>query len=393
MRAEDAPLWLQSAGDREILGRETEILLTRNMNSADKQAARQEIAACAIALGDEGWLRSPRSLWQATPETVQIFSSLGLRHLFLASENPDSIRGLVSSFDVRTALDVLEKLPAETFDALWRKDPAHIVTLIGWFAEQRTALRSDSQLKDRLRRFPIWPSGQKLRSLTDLFVPGNFEDPLMLASIVDLNILQGCHDFLIDLGAKQLTISTYAADQVPRILTSDSEISTEAHRNLLVLLAAHFGELRDCEEARRALVHCPLVECTNGTFRKPGEAYFAGAELVAILGSETLVAVEPTEHREAMRLLLEWLGVAHALRPVDVLRPIKSVIKGLPVGEQRASIQRIFTHLGRRWREQTGNLEDEFEELKELTWLPARGDVKTWHPPAHLYAFVSQLSF
>src|SRR5207249_1189838 len=151
-------------------------------------------------------------------------------------------------------------------------------------------------------------------------------------------------------------------------------ISPEARRFLLVLLAAHLGEFHGEEKVRRALARCPLVECRDGTFRLPGEVYFASENLTAVLGPNVPIAVEPMNHQEAVHALLDWLSVARVPRPGDVIKHLRNLIENPPVGEQRAAIQRIFSHLGRRWREEGSILEGEFEELKGLAWLPARGD-------------------
>ena len=46
-------------------------------------------------------------------------------------------------------------------------------------------------------------------------MPGEFIDPLQLASLIDLDELQGLHDFIRELGATELTFNSYCCDQVP----------------------------------------------------------------------------------------------------------------------------------------------------------------------------------
>src|SRR5262249_32169575 len=149
----------------------------------EKQGAQQQLASCAIALGGDGNLHPPKDLLRTSPEIVQVFTPFGLQHVFLAPENPNGIRELVPGLDLRSALKALATLSAGDFDTVWKSNSGYLVDLINWCAEQRTTLRKDAPLKDRLCSLPLWPSGQKLRPLKELVVPGDFEDPLHLTSL------------------------------------------------------------------------------------------------------------------------------------------------------------------------------------------------------------------
>ena len=85
-----------------------------------------------------------------------------------------------------------------------------------WFESRRGDILRSPQLKESLAALPIFPGASGLRPLSELTLPGDFTDPIGVATLVDLNQLDGRREFLHDLGAKELTFQVYAADYIPQ---------------------------------------------------------------------------------------------------------------------------------------------------------------------------------
>jgi hypothetical protein len=380
----NAPEWLQSRETVAKLAREFKTLLDRRMTEEQRNAARDLISACAIAIGQDGQLHPLRDLRKADKDTIDLFSKIGIRSCFLARDNPTPLEDLVDSFDLDAALVHLSSLPAEAFETSLKTTGWKPSELLRWFELRKSALSADKTAL--LQKLPVFPSGGRLRPLTNLAQPGEFTDPLQLASLIDLAELPGLHDFIRELGAPKLTFKNYCWEQVPAAFAGNEVITPEARRKLLLMLADHLGEIRDDEVARSKLADCPLTECEDGEFRKPSEVYFAGDLLRLALGDGIALSKEASTHREAVHELLLWLGVVAEPRATDLRHRIKTLTQKPPVPESRAAIKAIFAHLGTRWKNSPDELEDELEELKKTSWLLAVADQSSWHTPTELYS-------
>ena len=292
---DSAPIWIRSLRSRKMLGEEIEILRQQRMVPVEKQKAIEQIADCAIALARNGELAPPQDLRRTPEETIEVFEPFGLLPRSLQEDNPKAISDLVEELTVDDAVSALEDLASESLGELWQENPECLVKLVKWFADHRPSLRMNPHLTDRLRKLPIWPSGTTLRPLTELVVPGNFEDPLHLARIVNLDALKEYRDFLVELGTKELTLPSYVLTQIPLAFCQEVEVSPEIRRRLVQLLARHRAQLVDTEGCRATLASCPLVECADGIFRMPEETYFSSADVVEILGEDAPVAL-PSKH-------------------------------------------------------------------------------------------------
>ena len=385
---EGAPQWLRNRDDRYLLGEEVGRLLVF------EGSAQEVMAKCAIALGRDHCFHGPANLFSAGDDTVGLFGNLDSEAPFVSRDNPQAILDLVPGFGVDDALGVLEDLSEETLALHWAEDNGLPAKIVGWFERKREWLRSDEELQRRLRQIPIIPSGDKLRPLRELVVPGTFEDPLHLASVVDLDALGDHREFLLELEAQALTIQTYAFREVPRAFNAGVEIPRTAIRTLVGILASHRGELVD-GNIQRELSGCRLVECEDGIFRYAHKVYFKSREITEILGGNVPVAVEPDGHDESVVDLYEWLGVATSPRAADLLDRISSIVEHPPTEKTKETIGKIFGYIGNHWSEGTSS----FDGLRQQKWLPAQGNDQEWFLPDELYAsyqrhlFESQAQF
>ncbi len=257
----EAPAWLQAKENRDLLAQEIDALL-RQVGGRDRQeAARRDLAACTLAHTSDNYLAPPAGVRKADTPTQALFSRCAGPIRFLSAENADGIEGLCAEFSVADAVRGINDTRKEEAESLWAEDAAWPVRLAQWFYERRSTLLSDPRIKAALRGLPVWPSGKHLRPLHQLSVPGDFKDPLSLASIVNADMVEACGEFLVrDLGALELSILVYATHHIPRAFESQEEVPHHVRRRLVRVLAENIGKLRDHQGARKALAGCSLIQ-------------------------------------------------------------------------------------------------------------------------------------
>jgi hypothetical protein len=384
---EDAPDWIQSRGNREILSDEINVLLSRSPQP-------QGLEDCAIAYSVGGWLCPPSDLRKANPNDRGVFELLEHLAVFAAKDNPEAILALVPEFSVEDGLRLLKMTDPADLELIWRISPDKFINLLYWFAERPAEVSIDHHNVERLQQLRIWPSGEKLYSLEELVIPGGFEDHLQLTNVIDPRVLKKCEHFLReDLSASVLTLNNYVTVHVPKAFESDRVVEKQARRQLTLILAESLGKIRDSQKAQEALSLCPLVECTDGSFRLPTTVYFPSKLVETVLDTDAPIALLPQTQREAVSQLWSWLGVTEVPRPSEILRRIRRVISEPPNQQRRGIIKRIFSHLGSEWEYAFGEQHDAFEKLRHWRWLPAKGDTEKWHRPADVYAVFQDYLF
>jgi hypothetical protein len=384
---EDAPEWIQSRDNREILSDEIDVLLSRSPQP-------QGLEDCAIACSVDDWLCPPSDLRRANPNDRGIFELLEHTAVFAAEDNPEAILALVPEFGVEDGLDLLEMTGSANLQLIWRLSPERFTSLLYWFAERPAEVRADRHNVERLQQLRICPSGEKLYSLEELVIPGGFEDHLQLTNVIDHRVLKRCEHFLReDLDAKILTLESYVTEHVPKAFESGHGVGNQARRHLVMILAERLGRIRDSHAAQEALSLCPLVECTDGAFRLPTTVYFPSELVETVLGTDVPIARLPQNQREAVSQLWSWLGVTEVPRPSEICRRIAQTVSEPPNQVRRTVIRGIFSRLGAEWERAFDEQHDAFEELKHWRWLPAKGDNEKWHRPADVYAEFSDYLF
>src|SRR5947199_5023952 len=128
---------------------------------------------------------------------------------------------------------------------------------------------------------------------------------------MDIARVRALIPFLESLGAKTLSLPEYVTRHVPRALEG-GKLSVSLRRDLVTLLAERMGELQDHNDCRRVLTEAPIVECLDGTFVRPRDAYFASSLLRLVPASAAHIAIVEREREIALRALYDWLGVAGA---------------------------------------------------------------------------------
>ena len=382
----ELPRCLTSKKGRAALWTEIAILLRRQgSNPHAKHTDENRLRAVALAPTIGKALRPCQEVFRADSSTVHLFASLGLEIPFLdqSEEAFQPLSYLCDELEAADAILALETCDIASVQRLWMEGHLSLQKLIGWFESRREQIFGDEDMSDRLAALPIYPSAGQFHPLTSLVLPGNFEDPLSLTSLVDVEALQGRREFLVDLGVAELDFRTYVLEHLSQAL-DDEELAPTVREEAMTLLADHLGELIDDDELHQVLSPIRLVRCRDGQYHRAADCYFPDDVIEEVLGTDAKVAVLPEDHKASLRGLLEWLGVASGPRLRDIVRTVYQLAEEScsPTGVVR--IQKIMKHLGQRFKD----IEDlsELEPLQSIEWLPARGDRKQWHDPDSLYA-------
>ena len=381
------PSCLASDPERESLWAEINILLTRLTRTPQvKRVAEERLRQVSLAPTLNNTFSPLQRAVRADPPTVELFVSMGLDIPFLdLSETAfEPLAGLCPLFGVDDAVEALENANPSSVEQLWSDKNFSIRSLIEWFEIRRDQITNDVGLRNRLAALSIYPSTNgRLHPLTSMILPGDFEDPFKLTDLVDVEVLGRRREFLLYLGAKNLSFRTFVRDYLPAVL-NDEASNPDIRHAAIFLLAERIGELRDDNEMRALLSALPMVLCTDGQCRRPDDCYFSDEVVHEVLGQQANIALLPPRRDSVARDLFDWLGTERIPRLRDVVNTVRG-IAGRPCEDTSVlRIQRIVAHIGRRFQDRP--IPSQLEALRTLQWLPAREDRNQWHQPKALHA-------
>lgn len=308
----------------------------------------------------------------------------------------ESLPRLCPQFGIEDAIRAIDGAEPAGIASLFDEGGTSPLDVVAWFEKRRESILDDQDLKASFARLPIFPSGGRYECLDSLSLPGDFEDPLQMASVLDVESFPRFHDFLRDLGIQELGLSVYVALHLVPALARD-ELSVEKRRAAALLLATRRSEISEEDGIADALRSVACIECFDGDFRAPGEVYLPSVIVTEVLGSDAHLAKMPSEHRIVYGELLRWLEVPDEPRLDNIVARIKEVTAKPPTRESVKWIQLVFGHLAGRidGRKKT----PELALLKGLSWLSGTREPERWHQPNELHAvfqsylFESQANF
>ena len=376
-----APVWLRARASREALAVEFKLLEGRATEEEARQA-RVKLSARAIILANDGRLVPPSRCWSTDPATAAVFAPFSHQGRFNDADEPEALVELMHPFTERAAVDSLTRV-SPNFDGIYQDSPEAIIKLIAWFAQRAAPEGLSSHVNGGLAALPMWPSAGTLRPLTNLSIPGEFEDPLGLADLIDLEHLKPHRAFIESLGVESLTLQTYIKHHVAKIPTGQGEVSTEKRRALWNLLVSNHEKLKGDTDVAKVLQSCYLVECEGGSWHKPGSVYQPVPELRKITPTSA-VFMDPAVFRGAKEFA-GWLGVRPVASMADLSIKIRELVTEKPSPERGKSVQVVFDYLAKHLHSFTTPGQDALKPLREFAWLPATGDETRWHVPAELY--------
>src|SRR5262249_34600001 len=101
--------------------------------------------------------------------------------------------------------------------------------------------------------------------------------------------------------------------------------------------------------------------------------------------------VQPVPNGSLKYQFLSWLGVVDKPREAALIDMIRAHTKQAATGQTRSQIQKLFSHLANRMNDE--QMSFLLQQLKDTTWLPAKGDLTQWYKPAELYTDYQEYLF
>lgn len=387
-----APTAVASRESRELLWRELERLLSRATPEE-----REMLQRTALMPGADALLWPASQLKRADARTVRLVTDLGLGITFLDQaalpQGCGQLAELCPPLDLRAVLALLASHggAARLREAL---DSGRVTaeSVLSWLRRDEPAILASADLRAQVRGLPVYPAGGRYRPLDQVVLPGGFTDRLGVAEAIDCEQVSDHVRFLRELGAAPLSLHTYLTEFVPRA-ARQPELITGARWELLIAdLAAQLDQFAQDTDVQQALRPLPLVSCGAGVFLPASSCYFASENVAAVLGGQVPVASPLTGHERSTTSLYEWLGVTAEPRLPDVVTRIRGLADRSQDPPARNAVAAVIAHLGRIVPDRRTPVPEAVSPLRDLAWLPARGD-RNWHRPAEVHTVFRETLF
>jgi hypothetical protein len=381
----DLPRPLQPPDARELMLRELELLLSRAPEESKRQS--EAIGRVALAPGMDAALWPWADTYRADQRTQDLFEAFAEGSVFLDEKQLPSdalhVAVLSPAFRAPDAISWLSARGDEEIGQLLRDGRVDVTELLEWFESHKSEFIDDADLAAELVEVACFPTSTGFRPLSELALPGDFQDDLGLADIVDVVKVGDALPLLKKLGARPLTFASYVAEFVPRAVdlsTSDPD----RWWKLVLRVAEKLGQIEDDPEVRRVLGELPCVRTTAAHFSKPSDVYFE-SELVGKLLGDYPKASLPRVRPRSVEAFYLWVGVATKPRQGDILEQVRRLAAVEPTRPARTVITSVVEYLAAelpKRRQEWGQL----ALLAGMKWLPAREDASRWFEPKELYA-------
>lgn len=360
-------------------------LLATSRSSAE---SLEQLRDCSISPATDGAIWPLCETDRFEPELLDALHRLGAQPTVLDIEllGPSRVAllGVTDEVQAWQVVEWAEVIPADDVD----ESAASLI--LAWLHDRRNDLKGDEPA--RLSDASIFPTAAGRRPLCGLALPGEFEDPLGMAGLIDLAGVAHMAEWFHVLGAEPLTLSTYCTSHLPSRIEA-GDLTAEEVERVVRFLATHRYDFADDAGVLHALAPLPIVLCTDG-HRRAAERTYLPHDHGPLLPDHIHVAELPERDRNAHRDLYEWLGAAVEPRPEDVVVRCREVEGGSP--RHREITEAVLKHL--RDVLEADDDGHEYQELRALAWLPVRGHTEGVVPQAvhrtnREYLFASQGSF
>jgi hypothetical protein len=367
----------------------------RERGSAQEQIAGDALLKyCAIALGTDNALWPPLSLFRTDQNTQELFSNFSQTTWYGEEDNNTALPALlVPRFGLRDGLKILEQNQS-SLPTLWKNGKYSPQKIYEWLESFQGEIRNNVALRDSIRSLVLWPAAEGLlKPIKELYLTGDFEDPLHLAQLVDIDALGGRREFLETvLHVNKLDFVTYVRDWIPSVLKAN-QLTAENRLGLIQVMAEYLGKLQGQTDLQEKLSNIPLVWCGKESFFPAQKVCFDSKRVKEVLGTQVLIAFLPPTQTEAVRALYEWLGVAREPRPADILARIEDLTSSPPQNTNLPAIERIFAYLATQWAGWDEKIRQEFLPLRKAKWLPGTKNTNLWFDVTGVYAVYSSYLF
>ena len=347
--------------------------------------------------GADGQLWPADQLVRADALTVRLVTDLGLGTAFLdrssLPEGCDRLAVLCAALDLQPVLTRLtsDGGPAQVQEALGsgRVTAASFLT---WLRRDEKAILANADLRAQVRALPIYPTQGRHRPLGEVVLPGGFTDRLGIAEAIDTEQIRDHITFLQQLGATPLTLRTYLTESVPRAAQRPEMLTDPRWEQLIADLAVRLDQFAKDPDVQQALTPLPLVPCGSGAFLPGSSCYFPSKTVTAVLGPEAPVARPLPAHERSTTSLYEWLGAAAEPRMPDVVARARRLADGSLDPQARQAVAAVIGYLGKVVPDRRTPAPDVLSPLRDLAWLPARGDL-AWRRSAEVHTVFREKLF
>jgi hypothetical protein len=277
---------------------------------------------------------------------------------------------------------------------LWEKGQFSPKDMYDWLEGYRHEIDGNPPIKQLIRACAIWPTADcHLKPLDQLYLAGDFDDPLELAQLVNVDALGGRREFLENtLSVRKLDFVTYVRDWVPSVFKT-RQLDRENLFRLLKVLAENLGKLQGQTDLQKTLANLALVWCGDDTFLPARNVYFDSKDVRVVLGTQNQITQLPKDSTDAVRAFYEWLGVVFEPRPSDIIARIRSLVTKPPDRMSLHAIETIFGYLASKWVYWGDEIRMQFNALQKEAWLPGTKKADQWFDVASIYAIYSSYLF
>ncbi|EJL6321901.1 DUF3883 domain-containing protein [Vibrio cholerae] len=262
----------------------------------------------------------------------------------------------------------------------------------------------DEKIYDSIRQLPIWLTTQGLTDLTNVLLPGNFNDPTGIAELIDASVLSGSiQDFLVNkLGVQTQTIEAFVQNVLPRFFNEEGPLDASKYARLIGEIANYPALVND-EGIRRLLGALPIIPTQDGNWSRPTKTYRRTDDLVRVLGDATSLWLDTSRvpNTRSVHSFIDSIGLRRSPMAEHLVERMLFIAeKYLPTEDaKRASGEAFYVLCDRfdEWKEQSFFL-DAINNLKRSPCFPAVDDDEGWYSANSLYApyraeaFASQAS-
>lgn len=375
---DSAPDWFKNADKRNALFDYLKELLNRRKPTDKKESDRESLKSCPIAINQDGFTNSPKSLYKlGDPELLKIFLDLEFGGRFIAADSHRLIYELTTELDLLDAISLMERLEDDEIEKFVERDPNAYKTLVRWLFDKASNGEAND-LRAALRNLKIWPSDGKFFSLGSLSVSGDFDDPLKIAKLVDLDLLGLSAQELKGLDANPLTFSTYVTEHVKSYFENNSDVPEDTREKLLTIIREKRKDWED-DTVTSVISELPLIKCSDGHYYPANTVYFDESETHEVLGDKFPFIFDAND-----KDFLKLIGVSEKPRVEDLRSIVLDAIKTHPDKARIRSVQKVIRHLGNRWRELTDDEKKPFYDLKQKHWLPEENNLRRWNKPEEI---------
>ena len=290
------------------------------------------------------------------------------------------------------AAHIRSKVDSLTPEEVVGKDPERLGEFYTLLADLDDRGRPVETAYQELRDLPIWRSNRGLVPATRAMLPGDFNDPIGRADLLDTSVLSAsAHDFVSKkLGVKTQTIQAYVRNVLPDFFGEAGPQESVKYERLMAELANH-PSLANDDATRKLLGSLPLVPTQDGGWSRPGDTYRLSEGLVKVLGDAKHLWLDESRVPDSLSVhaFLDLVGIQRSATARHLVQRILSIAKeGPPSDSARSASAEAFYALCDNyegWREDA-EFQDAVGDIMYTDCLPADGDSEAWHSPGSLYA-------